>query len=98
MKKLHPLLSLLFFVVTATLHAFTWPGGTITVSVTCYGDEVFAGYVPSSPWGSSNWLFDPVLELRNSSGDVIAERVVGGGANDWYSGGSRSASVSFSAP
>jgi hypothetical protein len=94
--------SLLFFVLVACLtqnvRAFWWPGGTMSVGVTAYGNEEFAGYVPSSPWGSSNFTNDPVVELRNSSGSVVGQYVLSGGAGDWYSGGSRSGTASFSAP
>ncbi len=83
---------------TTKLSAFNWPGGTMTISVTCYGSEEFAGYVPSSPWGSTNWTNNPVLELRDSNDNVVAQHILTGSAGDWYDGGSRGATVTFSAP
>lgn len=92
-------LFLLFLVlIAARLAAFDWPGGTITVTVTAQGREVFAGWVPSSPWGSASWTTDPVLELRDGGGGLVAQHTLTGGVTDWFDGGSRTATVSFTAP
>ncbi|MBS0661672.1 MAG: hypothetical protein JSR48_00280 [Verrucomicrobia bacterium] len=69
----------------------------MTVTVTCTGTEVFAGYTPGSPWGAVGFLNDPVLELHDGSGTVVAQQVLGGVAADWLDGGSRTATVSFTA-
>ncbi|MDO8545508.1 MAG: hypothetical protein Q7S40_34125 [Opitutaceae bacterium] len=89
---------LLIAATPAELSAFNWPGGTMSIPLTCYGNEEFAGYVPTSPWGSSNWVNDPVLELRDSSFNVVAQYTLTGGAGDWYDGGSRSGTATFTAP
>jgi hypothetical protein len=91
-------LRLLILVCSAVpLFGFQWPGGTMNVPVTFRGQEVFAGWVPSSPWGSAAFLRDPVVELRNENGDVVAEYTVTGGVMDWYDGSSRSGVATFSA-
>jgi hypothetical protein len=91
-------LRLLFLLCSAVpLLGFEWPGGTMNVPVTFRGQEVFAGWVPSSPWGSAAFLRDPVVELRNQNGDVVAEYTVTGGVMDWYDGSSRSGVATFSA-
>jgi len=78
--------------------AFEWPGGVMSVPVTFRGQEVFAGWVPSSPWGSTPFLHEPVVELRNAANVVIAEAVVSGGTMDWYWGATRSSTVTFNVP
>lgn len=98
MKTFRLLLFVILLSLSIRLPAFEWPGGTMTVPVTCYGTEVFAGYVPRSPWGSSTFTNDPVLQLRDSGNRVVAQFKLTGGAADWYDGGSRSASVTFTAP
>jgi hypothetical protein len=95
MKTLFSLI--LPLLLASRLAAFEWPGGTMQVSVVFRGDEVFAGWVPSSPWGSTPFLRDPVVELRNAQNDVVAEYTITGGAIDWYSGGTRSGVASFNA-
>lgn len=92
------LLSLLLAVTAARLAAFDWPGGTMNVPVVFRGEEVFAGWVPSSPWGSTPFLFDPVVELRDPANNVIAEYTVTGLAVQWYEGGTREATAVFTVP
>lgn len=70
----------------------------MSVPVTFRGEEVFAGWVPSSPWGSTPFLHEPVVELRNAANAVIAEAVVTGGTMDWYWGATRSSTVTFNVP
>jgi uncharacterized repeat protein (TIGR02543 family) len=93
MKRI--LLLTLFCVGTAS--AFQWPGGTMSVPYQFRGDEVFAGWVPSSPWGSAAFLRNPVVELRNEDGDVVAEYTATGGLMDWYSGARRNGLATFTA-
>lgn len=95
MKTLVLLVSL---ACAVTASAFQWPGGTMTVPYAFRGDEVFAGWVPSSPWGSAVFLHNPVVELRNGSNDVVAEYVATGGTIDWYIGARRSGNASFTVP
>lgn len=95
MKSLIVIFTLLFFTLRA--NAFQWSGGTLNVTVTCQAEEVFAGWVPKSPWGTAVWLTDPVLELHDASGQWLSERVVTGNLGDWYSG-TRVATVSFTIP
>lgn len=87
--------SLLF--LSVRLAAFEWPGGTLSITVTCRGEEVFAGWVPSSPWGTTVWLQDPMLELYTIGGQFVDQRVITGNTAHWY-GGTRIATVSFTLP
>jgi hypothetical protein len=80
------------------LLAFDWPGGTMTVTATCTGSEVFAGWVPSSPWGSTAFIADPQLHLRDASGTIVGQQVLTGGTMDWYESATRTAVVTFTVP
>lgn len=92
------LLAALLLSVVPVACAFDWPGGTMTVTATCTGSEVFAGWVPSSPWGSTAFTNDPQLQLRDGSGAVVAQQVMTGAAPDWFDGGTRTATVTFTVP
>ena len=88
--KIHRLFfTLLILTLSLQSLAFEWTGGTLNIPVVFRGEEVFAGWVPSSPWGATPFLRDPVVELRNEQNAVIAEHAISGGAMDWYSGGTR---------
>lgn len=89
---------ILFFFTATMASAFQWPGGTMSVPYVFRGDEVFAGWVPSSPWGSAVFLYNPVVELRNANGDVVAEHTATGGTMDWYLGARRSGVATFTVP
>lgn len=80
------------------LSAFDWPGGTLQVPVVFRGEETFAGWVPSSPWGSSAFIQEPAVELRNDANQLIAVYPITGGTMDWYDGALRSGTASFSVP
>lgn len=80
------------------LSAFVWPGGTLQVPVVFRGEETFAGWVPSSPWGSSAFIQEPAVELRNDANQLIAVYPITGGTMDWYDGALRSGTASFSVP
>lgn len=89
---------LLLLGLASPLLAFEWPGGTMHVPVSFRGTEVFAGWVPSSPWGSVVFVLDPVVELRNAQSVVIAEYTLTGNGMDWYEGATRSGVATFTAP
>ncbi len=89
---------LLLLGLASPLLAFDWPGGTMNVPVSFRGTEVFAGWVPSSPWGSVAFVHDPVVELRNAQNDVIAAFTVTGSPMDWYEGATRSGVATFTVP
>lgn len=88
---------LFLLLCAAPLFAFDWPGGTMNVPVTFRGTEVFAGWVPSSPWGAVSFVWDPVVELHNQQNDVVAEFSLTGGTMDWYEGSTRAGVASFTA-
>lgn len=96
MKTILPLILSLF--LASRLAGFEWPGGTMSVPVVFRGEEVFAGWVPSSPWGSTPFLNDPAVELRDAADNVIAQQVIGGNAMQWYEGGTRSGTAVFTVP
>jgi hypothetical protein len=80
------------------LAAFDWPGGTMQVPVVFRGEEVFAGWVPSSPWGSSAFVVDPVVELRDGANIVIAQQVATGSTMQWYQDSTRELTAVFTVP
>ncbi len=87
-----------FLFAASRTSAFEWPGGPMTITVTCTGSEVFAGWVPSSPWGSTAFLTDPRLRLRDGSGSYVGDQVITGGVMDWYDSATRTATVMFNVP
>lgn len=95
---LHRIVIATLALAASSAWAFDWPGGTLSVSVTARGSEVFAGRVPSSPWGSTNFLNDPVVELRGAGNVLVAQRTITGTAADWFDGGERNATVTFDVP
>ncbi len=90
---------LLFLAVTALqLLAFEWPGGVMSIPYVFAGEEAFAGRVPSSPWGSTAFLQDPAVELRDSANQIILIHTATGGPMDWRDGGTRAGTATFSVP
>lgn len=96
MKTLH--LLILLTILSPHLRAFEWPGGTLEVPVVFRGEETFAGWVPASPWGSTTFIQEPAVELRNAANQVLEVYPITGGAMDWYDGALRSGTASFSVP
>ena len=96
MKRL--CLHLLFTSIALQLHAFEWTGGSMNIPYVFRGEETFAGWVPSSPWGSTVFIQDPAVELRDAANQLIAVYPAAGGTMDWYDGATRSGTASFSVP
>jgi hypothetical protein len=96
MKRL--CLHLLFAAVALQVHAFEWTGGTMNIPYVFRGEETFAGWVPSSPWGSTVFIQDPAVELRDAASQLIAVYPATGGTMDWYDGATRSGTATFSMP
>jgi hypothetical protein len=91
----------LLVLLTALSHhlsAFDWPGGTLQVPVVFRGEETFAGWVPASPWGSTAFIQEPAVELRNAANQLLAVYPITGGSMDWYDAAQRSGTASFSVP
>lgn len=96
MKRLT--LLILFAAVALRVHAFEWTGGTMNIPYVFRGEETFAGWVPASPWGSTAFIQDPAVELRDSGNQIIAVYPATGGTMDWYDDATRSGTATFSVP